>query len=145
EVRATAGGSMLIESQVLPDGAYTWTIEAAEPGGQPQKVEGRITLAGADTELPELHNFTVIPQDFTPNQDGIHDRVAVSYYLTKDAEEVAVYLTPAEQPATGRPLRFPIAENPTASRVEPGRAGYHGYDYDGGVDLGAEPPPDGDY
>ena len=23
--------------------------------------------------------------------------------------------------------------------------GYHGYDYDGGVDLFAEPPPDGDY
>ncbi len=145
EVRDTAGGVMLVESQVLPDGAYTWTIEAAEPGGQPQKVEGRITLTGADTQLPELHNFTVIPQDFTPNQDGIHDRVAVSYYLTKDAEEVSVYLTPAEQPAAGRPLRFPIAENPTASRVEPGREGYHGYDYDGGVDLGAEPPPDGDY
>ena len=27
----------------------------------------------------------------------------------------------------------------------PAHAGYHGYDYDGGVDQNAEPPPDGDY
>ena len=31
------------------------------------------------------------------------------------------------------------------STAEPGKAGYHGYDYDGGVDLNAEPPPNGDY
>lgn len=145
EVAPTEGGQMLIESQVLPDGAYTWVIEAVTPDGATDKAEGQITLAAADTVLPELHNFTVIPQDFTPNQDGIHDRVAISYYLTKDAEDVQVYLSPAAGTESSRALRYPIAEDPTSSRVEPGLAGYHGYDYDGGVDLGAEPPPDGDY
>jgi len=141
QVRQVAGGPLLVESQLLPDGVYTWVIEATDLGGRTQRVEGRITLQGADTTLPELHNFTVVPPDFTPNQDSIHDRVSISYYLTKKAERVQVYL----RPAGNDKLKYPIAEKPSVSTAEPGDAGYHGYDYDGGVDLNAEPPPDGDY
>ena len=81
-----------------------------------------------------------------PNQDGLRDdRVSIAYYLTKDAERVQVYLEPA-QTAPGEPkLKYPIAEKVSVSTAKPGKAGYHGYDYDGGVDLNAEPPPDGDY
>jgi len=145
QLRQVAGGPMLVESHVLSDGVYTWIVEARDDAGRTQKVEGTITLANADTALPELHNFTVVPQDFTPNQDSIHDRVSIAYYLTKKAERVQVYLEPLyTQP--GQPkLKYPIAERPSASNVEPGEQGYHGYDYDGGVDLNAEPPPDGDY
>jgi len=145
QVRPVSGGQMLVESQVLPDGVYTWVVEATDDAGHSQKNEGQITLTGADTTLPELRNFTVVPQDFTPNQDSIHDRVSISYYLTKKAERVQVYLVPADTKPGGSMLKYPIAEKPTASTVEPGEAGYHGYDYDGGVDLNAEPPPDGDY
>ncbi len=141
QVRQVAGGPMLVESQLLPDGVYTWVIEATDAGGRTQRVEGRITLQGADTTLPEIHNFTVVPPDFTPNQDSIHDRVSISYYLTKKAERVQVYL----RPAGNDKLKYPIAEKQAVSTAEPGDAGYHGYDYDGGVDLNAEPPPDGDY
>ncbi len=141
QVRQVAGGPMLVESQLLPDGVYTWVIEATDAGGRTQRAEGRITLQGADTTLPEIHNFTVAPPDFTPNQDSIHDRVSISYYLTKKAERVQVYLRPADNAK----LKYPIAEKPAVSTAEPGDAGYHGYDYDGGVDLNAEPPPDGDY
>lgn len=145
EVRAVKGGSMLVESHVLPDGDYTWVIEAVEPSGRTERAEGKITLSGGDESFPEVRNFTVMPQEFTPNQDGIRDRVSVSYYLMKDAERVDVYLKPLH-PLTGKELlRYPIAEDPTKSVSETGKAGYHGYDYDGGVDLGAEPPPDGDY
>lgn len=145
QVRETVGGKMLVESQVLPDGVYTWVIEARDLAGRVQQVTGQITLSDADTALPELHNFTVVPSEFTPNQDSIRDRVSISYYLTKQAERVQVYLEPAEI-APGKPaVRYPIAEDPTRSTAEPGAAGYHGYDYDGGVDLNAEPPPNGDY
>lgn len=144
-VRSTVGGTMLVESQVLPDGAYTWVIEARDLGGRTQQVTGQITLTGADTALPELHNFTVVPTEFTPNQDSIRDRVSISYYLTKQAERVQMYLEPAEAKPGQPKLRYPIAEDPTRSTAEPGEAGYHGYDYDGGVDLNAEPPPDGNY
>jgi len=145
-VRVVDGKPMLVESQVLPDGLYTWVIEAVDDAGRSQAVQGQITIRDADTTLPELHNFTVIPAVFRPNQDGLRDdRVAVSYYLTKKAERAQVYLVPAN-PQPGQPLlKYPVAEKPSASTVEPGAAGYHGYDYDGGVDLNAEPPPDGDY
>jgi hypothetical protein len=146
EVREVAGGRMLVESRVLPDGEYTWVIEAFTGAGAPARAEGQIRLARGDTALPELHNFTVVPQEFTPNQDSIGDRVSISYYLTKDAERVQVYLEPAGEDAAGeRRLRYPISEDPTKSAAEPGRAGYHGYDYDGGVDRNAQPPPEGDY
>lgn len=145
EVRHTDGGTLLVESQVLPDGVYTWVIEAVDDGGRSQRVEGQITLRDADTVLPEMYNFTVVPQDFTPNQDSIHDRVSISYYLIKKAERVQVYLEPAVTEPGQPKLKYPIAEDPTSTTSVVGEAGYHGYDYDGGVDLNAEPPPDGDY
>ncbi len=145
QVRQTDGGALLVESQVLPDGVYTWVVEAVDDGGRSQKAEGQITLHDADTALPEMYNFTVVPQDFTPNQDSIHDRVSISYYLTKKAERVQVYLEPATTEPGQPMLKYPIAEDPTSTTAVVGEAGYHGYDYDGGVDLNAEPPPDGDY
>jgi hypothetical protein len=146
QMRPVPGGQMLVESSVLPDGEYTWVVEATDDRGRTEKVEGQVRLAQADTQLPELHNFVVSPQEFTPNQDSIRDRVSIAYYLTKDANRVQVYLVPAgATPEEQQRLKYPIAEKSSASTAEPGRAGYHGYDYDGGVDLNAEPPPDGDY
>jgi hypothetical protein len=145
QMRQANGDTELIESHVLADGTYTWVIEATDESGHSQKAEGQITLKDADTALPELHNFTVVPKVFTPNQDAIDDRVSVSYYLTKKAESVLVYLMPAATAQSRSDLKYPISEDPSLTKVEPGEAGYHGYSYDGGVDLNAEPPPDGDY
>ncbi len=148
QVQPTSGGAMLVESRVLPDGAYRWVLEATDDAGRTQKVEGQIVLRDADTELPELHNFTVVPQEFRPNQDGLRDDwVSISYYLTKKAARAQVYLKRvAEERKPGEPdLKYPIAEQPSVSTAEPGDAGYHQYRYEGGVDLGAEPPPDGTY
>jgi hypothetical protein len=145
EAREVEGGQMLVPSHVLPDGEYRWVIEAVDDGGRTDRAEGKITLQNADNALPELRNFTVMPQEFTPNQDGIRDRVSIGYYLMKDAERVEVYLKPLNPGAGEELLRYPIAEDPTKSVSETGKAGYHGYNYDGGVDNNAEPPPDGDY
>jgi len=140
----TAGGQMLVESRVLPDGIYTWVIEAVDDAGHLQQVTGQIELVDSDTALPELHNFTVVPKEFRPNQDGLRDDwVSISYYLTKKAERVQVYLKRAHLGPNEPNLKYPIPEQ--ESVVEPGDAGYHQYRYEGGVDLGAEPPPDGEY
>lgn len=104
------------------------------------RAEGAISIHNADNEMPELRSFAVVPQNFRPNQDGLRDDwVSISYYLTKDVDYIAVYLIDPDEPA----VRFPIAQEP--GLVDPDEAGHHQYRYEGGVDLNAEPPPDGLY
>ena len=108
--------------------------------GRMEPTTGTIPLEGGDTEVPELHNFAVVPDTFRPNQDGLRDDwVSISYYLTKDVDEVLVYLIDPAEPD----VRYFIPEAPGV--VESYGRGYHEYRYEGGVDLNAEPPPDGTY
>ena len=132
-------GRQLVRSWVLPDGEYTWVVEATGEDGSTERVEGMITLADGDTVVPELRQFTVALPEFTPNQDGLADRTGVSYYLNKDVDSVQVSLYDPYDPTVGHPLE---EQERTA---KPGEAGYHYYDYDGGVDRGADPPADGTY
>lgn len=129
----------LVQSWVLPDGTYTWVLEAIGEDGETGRAEGQITLAGGDTTVPELRKFTVTLPVFTPNQDGLADRTGVSYFLNKAVHSVQVYLHDPEDPD----VRYPLEEQERTA--EPGEAGYHYYDYDGGVDRGADPPADGMY
>jgi hypothetical protein len=76
---------------MLRDGSYTWVVEATADHGETASQSGQLLIANADTEKPQLQGFSVYPQVFTPNQDGINDRVDINYYLTKEAE-VSVYL-----------------------------------------------------
>lgn len=126
-------------SRVLPDGEYTWVVEAKDDNGHIERREGRITIVDADTQVPELRNFSVSPPVFSPNQDGLDDRAGVTYSLSKDVEEITVYLLDPAKPRE----RFFLEER--ERNLKATEAGFHYYDYDGGVDLGAEPPPDGTY
>jgi len=128
-----------VRSWVLPDGTYTWVVEATGEDGQTERAEGQITLSGGDASVPELRKFTVALPVFTPNQDGLADRTGVSYFLNKAVDSVQVYLYDSQNPD----VRYPLEEQERA--IEPGEAGYHYYDYDGGVDRGADPPADGTY
>ncbi len=140
QLMATDYGPVEVLSRVLPDGDYTWTVEAIGDDAVVETVSGQITLVDGDTELPALSNFAVTPQVFRPNQDGLaDDRVSIGYYLTKDVESINLFLQHPERPE----LRFFIAEEP--GLVEPTARGYHDYSYDGGVDLNAEPPPNDTY
>lgn len=135
----TSYGPQEILSQVLAAGAYRWTIAATTSTGASEQATGIITLEDSDTTLPELHNFTVVPTVFTPNQDSLDDRVSINYALTKDVDKILVYL---QDPAK-LDNRYILAETP--GLVKPEERGNHVFDYDGGVDLNAEPPPDGTY
>ena len=133
-------GAQEVLSWVLPDGIYTWTISATDDRGNRESSTGTVTLAGGDAELPQLNNFAVVPDVFRPNQDGLRDDwVSVSYYLTKDVASQLLFLVSPDDPD----LRYFISEVP--GLVLPTERGYHDYRYEGGVDLNAEPPPDGDY
>ncbi|NLE75379.1 MAG: hypothetical protein GX605_01335 [Chloroflexi bacterium] len=128
--------------RVLPDGEYQWVVEAVDDAGRTAQESGALVIQNADTTTPELQGFSVSPHVFTPNQDGIDDRVSISYFLTKPAE-VRVNLVGPESAPEDRQRRFPIAEK--EREVRPGEVGLHLYDYEGGVDRGADPPADGTY
>jgi hypothetical protein len=128
----------LRQDRVLPDGTYTLVLEADDERGRLLVVEMPFVIAEADTSQPELEGFGLDRHVFTPNRDGVDDRVIISYYLTKEAETL-VYLLDAE----GR--RYPIERDDSSSATKGGEVGPYYYDYEGGVDKGAEPPPDGTY
>lgn len=134
---ALFGGA--VNDRVLPDGTYTVVIEAQDDAGQIARAEKTLTINQADSTPPELQNFTVFPDRFTPNQDGIDDRVIIRYWLTKPAR-VDVYLTDGKK-------RYEVAEKRTTICIKDEKfcPGAHEYDYDGGIDLLATPPPDGTY
>ena len=140
ELLETSYGPVQVLSRVLPDGLYRWTIEATDDAGQAASASGDITLQDGDIEVPEMHNFVVVPDTFRPNQDGLRDDwVSISYSLTKDVDSAVVYIEDPDNAAS----RIFIAESPGV--IEPNERGYHEYRYEGGVDLNAEPPPDGTY
>jgi hypothetical protein len=126
-----------VKRRMMPDGQYTWIVEATDDDGHTKKAEGSLTIVDADTTLPELRGFSVSPQIFSPNRDGVDDHVTINYFLPKPAD-VRLYLLNDEGE------KYFIPEK-VSQRIEPGEVGLHEYDYEGGVDLGAVPPPDGTY
>ncbi len=123
--------------RLIPDGTYSWQLNAVDSMiGETQQMTGSLVIENGDAPLPELISFTVSPEVFTPNQDGIADRAQVNVYLSKTADLI-VYL----QGEDGDIIY--LAERREGR--EPGEPGRHDFDYDGGVDLGADPPPDGMY
>ncbi|HQH37187.1 MAG TPA: hypothetical protein PLH19_01445 [Anaerolineae bacterium] len=129
--------SFTIIKRMLPDGIYTWEIRAQADNGEVATATGTLTIQNADTQLPGIRGFTVSPKTFSPNQDGIADRVRINLTLDKDVEELRVYLEGAD----GMPQAITEDEQVTPVNTK----GWHTYDYDGGIDADNEPPPDGLY
>lgn len=126
-----------VEKRLLQNGRYTWVVEADEADGTTAQVTGTLTVAEADVALPELQGFSIYPPVFTPNRDGLSDRVTINVDLKKDVEELTVYLSGDDG------VRYHIEEDEAMTRLN--EAGWHEFDYDAGVDRGADPPPDGTY
>lgn len=123
--------------RMLPDGVYTWEVAAETDAGERMAVTGTLTIQDADTQLPGIRGLSVSPPRFSPNQDGIADRVRINLTLEKDVESLVVTLRGAD----GVAHHIPEDEQ----RTQPNAAGWHTYDYDGGIDAGSEPPADGRY
>lgn len=126
----------VIDGRLLPDGDYTCVLEAADERGHQERLEEPITLVDGDKESLRIDGLNIWPKRFTPNRDGITDRVKISYSLSKEATRVEVYLLDDEG------NKYPVAEDKIR---EMGAPGTHEHDYDAGIDFGAKPPPDGEY
>jgi hypothetical protein len=125
-----------ILERLLQDGTYTWVVEATDANGTTSQESGTLTVANADTTLPEMRGFELDKKVLTPNRDGISDRMQAQFYLTKEADYNVYLLT-----ESGR--RIPIGE--LEREVVTGAVGRHYFDYEGGVDNGETPPDDGVY
>ena len=142
----------VIDGKLLPDGDYTWVIEAAAEGAQTQSAQGKLAVRDGDKTPPQITQFTIYPKEFTPNRDSISDRVTINVALNKPATLVTSLqnvlchgsdTAPADNP-TLVCAPFLLQEKEGAARKS-GEAGLHEYDYDAGIDMGADPPPDGIY
>ncbi|MCC6805238.1 MAG: hypothetical protein IT319_20330 [Anaerolineae bacterium] len=129
-------GEQEIVRRLIPDGTYTWSLTAVDDDGNSDEHGGTLVIENGDAALPLMPEFTVFPPTFTPNQDGIADRTYINVFLNKDANLTAYLID-----ATGQPIY--LAEY--QQDVLPNQYGRHLFDYDGGVDLNADPPPDGTY
>lgn len=125
-----------VERRLMPRDDYTWVIEALDDDSETVRKTGSLTIVDADSMLPVISVFEIHPQTFTPNQDGIRDRVSINIYLEK-AADLSVYLEDAQ----GEQYFLPEREEGR----ERGAEGSHEFDYDGGVDQSMEPPQDGAY
>ena len=126
-----------IMKRVLPDGTYTWTMTATTENGETATQTGTLNIENAESQLPEITGFSVSPKEFSPNQDGVDDRVTINLFLHKDVEELTVYMLDQDG------VRHHIPENERSTPLN--TAGFHTFDYDGGIDAGAEPPSNGLY
>jgi hypothetical protein len=110
--------------------------EARADNGEQVRAEAALTIQCGEADYIEIRNLSITPDTFTPNRDGIGDRVRIGYYLTKEAAKVQIYLLGPDG------ARYAIPED----KIRPfGQVGNHEHDYDAGVDLGAPPPADGTY
>jgi hypothetical protein len=128
-----------IERRLIPDGDYTWTLTAQGTEREENATQtGTLIVRDGDTMLPLIESFTLAPSVFTPNQDGITDRVGISAVVQKPDVDVDAYLLDE----AGQ--RFVIAPRELATSPDIQGERYE-FDYEGGVDINADPPPNGTY
>jgi hypothetical protein len=129
--------SGVVDGRVLPDGAYRVDI-VAEPveHGQESRQIIELVIQDADTVAPEIQNLQVTPAVIAPNSDGIDDVATITYWLSKPMDRIDVYLLGPDGE------RHPVPPDAIRNATDEGS---HLHRFDGGVSLGAVPPPDGNY
>lgn len=130
------------DGRLLANGEYTWTVEATTTDGRAAAFTGTLTIEDADVAFPKIEEFTVSTHTISPNRDAIDDHVYVNVFITKPSR-LRVYVIGPDNFRYDVPRQEGILRHLPTDDVLP--AGRYFYDYDGGIDLGADPPPDGQY
>ena len=73
-----------VAGRVLPNGSYEVVATRSDPaGGEPIERRQPLAIIDADTAPPALDDLRVKPAAFTPNQDGVDDRLEVAFTATE--------------------------------------------------------------
>ncbi len=131
----------IAEGRVLPDGEYTWTVEAVAEDGRRASRSGTLRVQDGERVAPKLLEFTTSTTTFTPNRDAIEDHVYINV-VTNKTGRLRVYVTGPDGFRYDVPRQEGVRQILDEDELPPGR---YFYDYDGGINLGADPPPDGEY
>ncbi|MCS6774348.1 MAG: hypothetical protein RMM31_10225 [Anaerolineae bacterium] len=127
--------------RLLPNGEYTWTVEAVTDDGYVGRQSGTLIVREADLPAPKIGEFTTSTNAFTPNRDAIEDHVYINV-VTLTPGRLRVYVMGEGGFRYEVPRQEGLRRLLDEDDLLPGR---YFYDYDGGIDLGADPPPDGEY
>ena len=104
-----------------------------------EEQSGTFTIEESDSQLPLDDNIShSAPMSFTPNRDGVNDRVIINVFLEKDAD-LQVYLLTEDD------VQLPVSQREEWSCNVEDNCGRYTFDYEGGVDLNQTPPEDGTY
>ena len=126
--------------QLLPNGDYTWHVEAQNAHGI-QSATGLLKISSDGVPFPKISEMTMSTHLISPNRDAIDDHVYINVVLAQTATLNVYVVAP-----TG--ARYEVQRVEGLRRVSTNgelEAGRYSYDYDGGIDLGADPPPEGEY
>ena len=124
------------DGKLVPNGDYTWHVDAGD-----QLASGPLRIEHASAARPRINEFTLDSAVFTPNRDAISDHIYINIGLATPAKLV-LYVTGPNGYRQDIPREELARANATDALLDAGR--YY-FDYDGGIDKGADPPPDGDY
>ncbi|MCL4458614.1 MAG: hypothetical protein M1136_05225 [Chloroflexi bacterium] len=120
-----------LNRRVLPDGRYTFVVEAEDADGRRAERRVNLVIEGADTTPPEISNIVCQPETISPNGDGVDDEAFLSYALSKRAK-VTIF-------ATGPTTEYALLDPPTKRE-----AALHSFTWDG-RENGGNLLPDGLY
>ena len=129
------------DGRMLPNGAYTWHVDGHTNSGATASQQGSLTIQDADIVFPKIIEFTASTDTFTPNRDAIDDHVYINV-VTSKTSRLHVYVIGANNFRYDVPRQEGVRTILTEDELPPSR---YFFDYDGGIDLGADPPPDGSY
>lgn len=125
---------------LMPNGRYIWHVDANWQGGT-QDFSGTLTIQDANLPFPKITEFTLSTDTISPNRDAIDDHVYINIGLSQKAK-LNVYVVGANGFHYEVPRTEGLQQVTTNGQLSPGR---YLYDYDGGINLGADPPPNGIY
>ncbi len=128
-----AGGRM------LPNGDYTWHIDAQTVDGRTASQSGPLTVRDADVTFPKITEFTATTDTFTPNRDAIEDHVYINIVTAKESR-LRVYVIGANNFRYDVPRQEGLRTIVDEDELPAGR---YFYDYDGGINLGPTRRPMG--